>query len=157
MNKIILFCSLLTISFSAMSEPQYWMKKDDPNSLGLFITVHKDCPFKERDLRKIAESEFLRARIKPTDDVENLFINISSVCVKQKNTYGQHVGYGMSCTIDFGIRMVLPVPAWVSYEGGSQGILTNGSSKGKAKTEFLDSLRGDISSALTDYLKANME
>jgi hypothetical protein len=51
----------------------------------------------------------------------------------------------------------LPVPAVVNYVPNTFGILTNGSSKGKAKTEFLDSLRGDISSVLTDYLKVNTE
>ena len=157
MNKMILFCSLLTMSFSAMSEPQYWMKKDNPNSLGLFVMVSDKCPFKQSNLMKLAEGEFLRARIKPTDDMNDLNITIAAVCVKQTNTYGQHMGYGMSYSIDFSIRMVVPVPAYVNYAPNTFGILTNGSSKGKAKTEFLASLREDISSALTDYLKANME
>ena len=29
MNRIVLFYNLLTVSFSAMAEPKYWMKQDD--------------------------------------------------------------------------------------------------------------------------------
>ena len=35
MNRIILLCAMLTVSFSVMAEPFWWMKKDDHNSLGL--------------------------------------------------------------------------------------------------------------------------
>ena len=162
MNRIIVFCSLLTISFGAMSEPQNWMKKEDPNSMGLFAYANGDCPFKIPDLKKQAEGEYLRARIKPTEDISKLSISILASCLEISQGTGlnkERRGYAMTYSIDFTIPMALPVPAYVSYRDSIVygGIVVSGSNKGEAKTYFLTSIREDLSIALTDYLKANLE
>jgi hypothetical protein len=159
MNRIMLFCSLLTISFSAMSEPQYWMKKDDPNSLGLFVSADSECPFKKSDLEQLAEGEFLRARIKPTKNPYKLNITLTASCLKITQESGQHMGYALTYSIDFSIRMTEPNKALVAYEDSYAygGILASGSNKGGAKTYFLTTIRESLSIAITDYLKANLE
>lgn len=156
MNRIILLCAMLTVSFSVMAESQPWMKKDDPNSLGLYVMVGKKCPFDEEDLRDMAEGEYLRARIKPTDDINDLNITINLVC--QKSTMGgRHIGTTAAYTIYFASRMFLPKSTYVNYEPGFFIVLTGSPNKMEAKTSFLDSIREELNIMITRYLKANME
>jgi len=47
------------------------MKQAKPDSLGLFVSVSPKCPFTDKELVNRFEGEFLRARLKPTNILEN--------------------------------------------------------------------------------------
>ena len=156
MDRIILLCAMLTVSFSVMAESQPWMKKDDPNSLGLYVMVGKKCPFDEEDLRDMAEGEYLRARIKPTGGITGLKITISALC--QKVTMdGRNIGTNAAFTLDFSTRTEFPDLTIVRYGPGVLSLLNLSQNKMEAKTKFLTMIRDQLNLALTDYLKANME
>jgi hypothetical protein len=157
MDRIILLCAMLTVSFSVMAESQPWMKKDDPNSLGLYVDITgKDCPLDRKELKDMVEGEYLRARIKPTDDINDLNISINLLC--QKSTMGgRHIGTTAAYTVYFASRVFLPKSTYVNYEPGFIIVLTGSPNKMEAKTSFLDSIREEINIMITRYLKANME
>lgn len=160
MSRVILCCVLLTVSFSLMAEPQKWMKKDDPNSLGLYVfhDYDYDCPFEQSELEKQAKGEYLRARIKPTRNPIDLNITIDTTCSATKNTADQLVGYNMYSSIEFKVKMTEPYASFVSLGGDYySALITTGPDKDAAKTVFFTSFRDRLSEALTDYLKANFE
>jgi hypothetical protein len=156
MNRTILLCAMLTVSFSVMAEPERWMKKDDPNTLGLFVMA-SDCPFDIKELRDMAEGEYLRARIKPTYDMSVLTITIKAVCLNSMTGGGRHIGTSAAYTIDFSAMMNFPDYTTVNYTPGAFSILNAGPNKMEAKTSFLTEIREDLNDLITDYLKANFE
>ena len=155
MNRIILLCAMLTVSFSVIAEPELWMKKDDPDSLGLWVEA-QGCPFDKKELRNMAEGEYLRARIKPTGGITGLKITISALC--QKVTMdGRNIGTNAAFTLDFSTRTEFPDLTIVRYGPGVLILLNLSQNKMEAKTKFLTMIRDQLNLALTDYLKANME
>ena len=161
MNRIILLCAMLTVSFSVMAVPFWWMKKDDPNSLGLLVYADSACPFSTVDLKNMAEGEYLRARIKPTEPAafidEAVFLRINTTCVAMK-AGDNHIGYAMSYNVFFATIIDTPNTAWMQYSDiGYDGLSVSGEGKEKAKTDLLNFVEESVSAALTDYLKANLE
>jgi len=157
MNRIIVFCSLLTVSFSAMSAPYWWMKKDDYNILGLYVNAGSDCLFDEEDLMNLAEGEYLRARIKPAGVTNNLMMTVDTLCMKIKNSDGSHGADAVNYNIFFTRRTYTPDEAWIRYGDITYRALYVVSEKHYPKKLMLNTIRDAVSEALTDYLKANME
>ena len=157
MDRIILLCAMLTVSFSVMAESQPWMKKDDPNSLGLDVNLGKDCPFDIKELRDMAEGEYLRARIKPTDDRNSLHITISALC-DNITMDGKHIGTSSAYTIDFSTRVNFPdYITYVDYIPDVFILINTGTKNNEAKTYFLNDIKESLNIMITSYLIANIE
>ena len=98
------------------------------------------------------EGEYLRARIKRAVSYDNLMINVITVCMKI--IVGTHVGYALNSDTYFSTHD----GSWIRYDDIRYGELAiTGPNTGQAKTTMLNYIRDDVSEALTDYLKANME
>jgi hypothetical protein len=145
---------LLAALFStqAVAEPETWMKRSNPNSLGLFVGTTDDCPMTLDEVQELGESEYLRARIKPTESLAfNLTANIS--CMTTENQNNEMTGYAISYEIRFGTQT--SVGDNVLYEFPDYGALLIGPPEDKRF--YLDHIRDSFSRALTDYLKANFK
>jgi len=155
MNRTILLCALLTVSFSVMAEPFWWMKKDDHNTLGLFVHAGSQCPFNKLDLKKAVEGEYLRARIKPSELLaEPLLLQVTTACLKLNLEGGIYMGYAMHNDVYF-TTSIDTQKTWLRYDDRSYGgMYMTGS---QAKAYMLNQVQDDVSEALTDYLKANMK
>jgi hypothetical protein len=154
---ILFFLALLTISFSVMAEPQYWMKKDDYNQLSLDTVAGEECPFTSSDLRNMAEGEYLRARIKPAEFSGALGLSINTTCINIYDNKFRNEGYAIRWDVRFSIRMTMPHIGWVYLAPSNKGIQLTAKGKEEAKALFLDTIRDDLSEALTGYLRINLE
>jgi hypothetical protein len=146
-----IFPALLVFTGIAHADPQPWMKQEDPNSLGLYVTVNTDCLFTEQELTEVAEGEFLRSRIKATRSLDlNLTINIICMKVTSKNSSS------LGSTVHYEIRYgTLLSDGNVLYEIPNYGSMLVGDDS--SKQFFIGAIRESITKAITDYLKANFE
>jgi hypothetical protein len=139
-------------SAQAVADPQTWMQRSDPNSLGLFVGLTDDCPITLEEVQSRAEGEYLRARIKATESLAfNLTVNIA--CMTTENQAGEMTGYVIAYEVRFGTQTA--AGANVLYELPDYGLLLSGGMD--EKKFYLDHIRDSVSNALTDYLKANFQ
>lgn len=151
MKRILALITILC-SVPAFAEPQYWMRQDDPDRLGLYLSVSKDCPISRSELLSRVEGEFLRARITPTDSLL-LNLTVSVLCLEATTRGGTSIGHAVAYEIRFGTQT--PAGSNVLYETPNYGSMLVGNSD--AKQFFVDAIRDDVSVALTAYLKANVD
>lgn len=149
--KWILGLVLFFVAHVAVAEPQHWMKQDKPDSIGLLVFVSEPCPFTQNRLRSKIEGEFLRARIKPIENPYlNLSLHVTVVCQATYNQLGTLSGYAVHSDIRYGtaLNKELMLYVWPIY-----GSMLSGS-RGDAQY-FVNNITDKVSTAITDYLKAN--
>ncbi|MGR2823654.1 hypothetical protein ABMX69_21110 [Vibrio vulnificus] len=142
----------MLITGGAYADVPQWMKRSEPNNLGLFSSIYGDCPFTNETLVKRIEGEFLRARIKANNDLSfNLTVN--TLCMSINNKGGDNTGTAVSYEIRFGTQA--PTGDFVLYENPNYGsMLIDG--KGPDSSQFfVTTITSSVEEALTDYLRAN--
>lgn len=145
----------LLILFSNLLYAQSWEDKSSttPN-LGLFLTVSKSCPFDYQTLKHTLDGEFLRARIKPTNNVDsNLSVYVKCVPI----SYGDidPAGYAVHTDIRYGTR--LHNGESVLLTEPNYGALLVGGTNGSSVLYFTNFIKEGVSTALTDYLAENID
>lgn len=135
---------------SLNSFAESWMKKENSSELGLYVDTHTSCPFSNADIKNLIEGEFLRARIKPTADLD-LYLQISVTCMNAESGSRQ-LGYAVHYDIIFGT--LTANYGLMHHASPSYGSMLLG---GMNDISFLkNAIRDSASNALTDYLKANL-
>lgn len=122
--------------------------------LGLFTNVASACPFSVDQVYDVLEGEFLRARVKPSDNLLfNLNVNVS--CLAIINNAGKQTGYAVSYDIRYGTK--IEDGTNVLIETPQYGSMMIGGSDSGSSQFFIDGIKNSTSSALTDFLKMTME
>ncbi|GEK14662.1 hypothetical protein [Aliivibrio fischeri] len=122
--------------------------------LGLFTNVGSACPFTIDQVYNAVEGEFVRARVKPSDNL--LFnLNISVSCIAITNQAGNKTGYAVSYDIRYGTKMEGETN--VLIETPQYGSMLVGGDGAGSSLFFINAIKNSTSSALTDFLKMTME
>lgn len=146
------FISILLIFFctSTLAEPRDWMKQKNADQLGLFVSANS-CPFTDSELQRSIEGEYLRARIKATNNT-NFNITLTALCLDARNTNGTLIGKTLYYEIRFGTK--IPDGDYVLYETPNYGSL-NTLGKNSRPSDFISLMKNSVENAITDYLQAN--
>jgi len=147
MKKLILL--VLMLPMVALSDPQPWMKKDNPNELTAVPRLHPNCPITSDELSEFINGILIRSRIKPGSNSSGLHLYVDVQCTKPFLD-DSFVG---SIDVEFVSNLVNPSQSFAfRYD------YTGYSSFGVGDKETLwDIVRDNIEDALTDYLKVNFD
>lgn len=144
---------LMLLLSNVYADPQPWMKRENPNELGLFVSTTPECPFTEADITSMAEGEYVRARVKPTEDISwNLTLTVECMTTSVSE---RQVGWAMVVNLRFGTSLRPFV--FVLYEGANYGTLAVGPDDTSGTLYLRNIVKAQVEEALTDYLKANIE
>ncbi|CAM4499576.1 Lipoprotein [Vibrio vulnificus] len=143
---------LVLINSVAYADLPQWMKREEPDSLGLYSSVFGDCPFTNDALLKRIEGEFLRARVKANEDL-SFNITVNTMCMDIESKGGDNRGTAVSYEIRFGT--IMPTGGFVLYETPNYGSMLIGGNGTDSSQFFISSITNSVEDALTDYLKAN--
>jgi hypothetical protein len=154
LKKACPFTTLFLFLFvtSASAAPEIWMKKRNPENLGLLHAAIGDCPFSPIELRESIGKEFVRARLRSSLDFD-FFIAVFASCIYLTSNSGIDLGYVIHYRIDFGKRdssknlTHFHSPRYDSMIAGGPN----------EKRSFLSAINEGVADALTDYLKANSD
>lgn len=152
--KWMLTLPLLLFFTAAQADPEDWMKRNGADSLGLFISSQKACSYSNDEFVEIVEGEFLRARITPTKDLD-LNLTLTIFCMPIENNNDEVQGSSVYIEMRFGTQ--LANGDFVLYENpnyGTQLVLGSGT---QGKMFLKNALIDSVGSAITDFLKANLE
>ncbi len=146
--------ALLVLMFPivAVGDPEPWMKKENPNELGVFVFVTKRCPMTDSELRELLEGVLVRSRIKPVSWVAgDIYLDVDLDCTQSQSS--NHVIFNF--VIDFtGVALLegkgnVPVRFGKFKSGGVFGSASLNEAKQAMKVQ--------IESVITDYLQANFD
>ena len=158
----ILATFVVTGTVNGQTKKSYlkYLIKDDPDILGIEVTVDDECPSMESSLEELVEGELLRARIRKgswIDTMDEVKLHVNMHCTSGKSG-SIHQGYIVE--VDFAIWRDVDDAAineygfyLMRYGTGYGGFgfapkhLVNKESENLARTQ--------VSKALTDYLRAN--
>lgn len=149
------FAALAVLAISptpTTADPAQWMKSGKPNELGLFVNSSERCPISTDQLREIVEGEFLRARIKPTENLSlNLTVNLQCLSIETEGDTA--LGFAVKLDVQFGSY---------SIDHGIDNFLYDSPSFGGMFIDGIDSdrytrdgIRKNVGNALTAFLEAN--
>ena len=136
---LVLSLCMVTTLFANAS----WLeKKDNPEGLHFFAVANDDCFVSNEVLEETVEGVLIRSRIKPLRDFEPppmLTLTVKLNCMSSENS---------TQLFAYNIQYLLPIGLMVSdNEYGAFGSAN--------KETILNSLKGNIEQAITDYIKVN--
>lgn len=144
---------ILLIPMLANSDPQHWMKKQNPNELGVYAFVSDKCPIDSDELNEDFENVLVRSRLKPI----SWFISDPSIHLRvQCFPFREDPNFfDMILTIDFVFTASLTDGTETYMRFGTEPHL-GGMTRGR-KDYLQSSVRDYMEDAITDYLKANFD
>ena len=146
--------ALLVLMFPiiAAGDPQPWMKKENPNELGVFVFVTKRCPMADSELQELVEGVLVSSRIKPVSWVaEDIYLDVDLDCTQSQSS--SHVIFNF--VIDFtGVALLegkgnVPVRFGKIKSGGVFGTAS--------LNEVKQAMELQLEKVVTDYLQANFD
>ena len=152
MKNIILI--VLMLPMVALSDPEPWMKKENPNELPIIIYSADTCPSTTKKYREIAEGVLIRSRIKPVEQagLNELALQINLKCIDAgENNWliSQGVNFAMVTRDEHGSYLLTRL---FLEDYGFFG------QTGRSGSEVIEqSLREAVEDAITDYLLANFD
>ena len=150
MRRIILGLFFLIHPPLLIAQPQPWMKQANPNELGMFLLVSNECRIDVSSVEAAIKSEFLRARVRPTEDLQlGLVVEVSCIDVRvAERLVGQAIAVAVRFgTGESGVDMLYAVPK-------HGGVGTHAAED--FESDVPDYISDLVSVALSDYLEANL-
>ena len=147
MKKLILL--VLMLPMVALSDPQPWMKKENPNELGSVHRVSPLCGISENEIRELINGVLVRSRIKPGYDVSGLHLFVDLQCGEKDIG----TSYAWAVDVEFASRLV-GRDSSIDFRYGYFGNSTFGVGD---KQDVIAIAKRNIERTITDYLKANFD
>ena len=151
MRKTLLLLAMLPALAIAAPDMDEFLKKEDPDSLLVRLTVAPECPYSMSKWRKALDGVLIRARVKPKDDADigELILTASVTCVglsgRSEVVYSMNV-YFFRHSVDIdGI--------WVQVPENNEDYGVTGVGE---KSDALEGLEDAIESAVTALIEANL-
>lgn len=141
MFRYAMICTLLAgFSESVLADPQPWMKREKPETLGLYAQVHSACV--QFDIYDLVRNVLVRHRMTPVSFLEtaDLWLDVQLHCIDSGTAVRSYLLNIEFHTIGHGPEMSFSIP----YGGFGRSDITG------IRLQVRD--RVDI--AISDYLKA---
>ena len=119
------------------------------DSLGVFIDASPQCPFSQDELKGKIQGEFIKARVKPSQDLTH-FLRISLHCIEITQGNGFKTGVALHQDIRFGTTLDSGA---VVLEEHNRGMMLVGSDDISSKVFFFNSIKDIVSEALITYIE----
>ncbi|CAH7084404.1 SPOR domain-containing protein [Vibrio chagasii] len=145
MLKHFTLACMLSVSFIKFTSVA--LANDD--SLGLFIDASPQCPFSQDELMGKIQGEFVKARVKPSQDRIH-FLRISLHCIEITQRNGFKTGVALHQDIRFGTTLD---NGTVVLEEHNRGMMLVGSGDVSSKVFFFNSIKDIVSEALITYIE----
>lgn len=145
MLRYFTLACVLLVSFIKLTPTA--LANDD--SLGLFIDASPQCPFSQDELKDKIQGEFVKARVKPSQDRIH-FLRISLQCIEITQRNGFKTGVALHQDIRFGTTLDNGVTV---LEDRNRGIMLVGSGDASSKIFFINSIKDIVSDALITYIE----
>jgi len=146
-KRLFLLQPLLLLTTTALAEPQEWMKKENPNELGVVVGADPKCG--PPGLESLVHGVLTRSRIRPVSvsDTPELYLSVAVACFEISTQEGL---YSYTTKIHFGTRGVQSV--FMLYGFPDYGAVGVGGS------DFIgNAVKSSVEEAITDYLHANFD
>ena len=147
MRTAVFAATLFLLAGNVLADPQPWMKKENPEELGVWVSQDPDCP--TFDLESLVHGVIIRSRIRPVSILETpvLYLTVVVACIPRD---GQSDSYVFDVDVNFGVRY--GQSTHMHYQSPSYGIFGQGTS------DYLQqSVKESVEMAITDYLQANFD
>jgi len=155
MKKLILF--VLMLPMVALADPQPWMKKENPNELGVDTWSTDSCPITNSELQELVEGVLVRSRIKPVSFVGELgrgnpYLDVLLDCGADNTSLQRS-------PVDVRIDFIQSV--FIEGKGNIRvrlGQIPAGSRFGVGNIEDIkQAIKDELEEVVADYLQANFD
>jgi len=143
MKAAALTIALLLLASNALAEPQEWMKKENPDELGTYISVSRACP--RIEAIRIVEGALARAGIRPLESSQSreLFLFVQVSCLEiPSGSYSYH--------IDVSWGRIDSDHVYLYFESRLQWTAVG------ISLDILVSLKDVVEDAIIDYLRSQL-
>lgn len=151
MNRLAL--TLLMMPMLASGNPESWMRKENPNELGLWSFTTDTCPFSSDEIEEELANVLVRSRIKPVHFAVSdpyVYVNVQCFPFKQDPDF-----YSMMTTIDF-VNVGTLADGTETYVRVGTDPHLGGLFRGR-KEYLKASVREYMERIVADYLRANFD